>query len=317
MGTIRKTKHIEEAILILKDFGLPKEQQNVRSGLCLLALLDLKPAAKWQNASNPLIGITPIMEWMKFYYNKDYKPNTRETVRRQSIHQFVQAGIALHNPDRPDRPVNSPKAVYQISPHVLETVKHFGKTTWKQKLHEFLNKRETLVQQYARERKQYLVAVQINKKKHIQLSPGIHSELIKAVVEDFGARFVPDGKLIYVGDTGNKWGYFDETLLAELGVQVDSHGKMPDVVIFCQKRKWLILVESVTSHGPVNSKRHIELEKMFSKSQAGIVYVTAFPSRSIMARYLNDIAWETDVWVAQDPSHLIHFNGVRFLGPYS
>src|SRR5262249_7953214 len=110
--------------------------------------------------------------------------------------------------------------------------------------------------------------------------------------------------------------YFNESLLAELGVKIDSHGKMPDVIIYYSENNWLLLIESVTSHGPVDGKRHEELLKLFENSTAGLVYVTAFPSRSVMARYLSDIAWETEVWVADAPSHLIHFNGVRFLGPY-
>ena len=105
-------------------------------------------------------------------------------------------------------------------------------------------------------------------------------------------------------------------LLCKLGVTVDAHGKMPDVVIYYPDRNWLLLVESVTSHGPVNGKRHDELAHLFSGSSAGLVYVTAFPSRALMARYLAEIAWETEVWVAEAPSHLIHFNGDRFLGPY-
>lgn len=111
-------------------------------------------------------------------------------------------------------------------------------------------------------------------------------------------------------------GYFDAVLLGELGVAVDSHGKMPDVVLYCPARKWLLLIESVTSHGPVDGKRHAELEHLFSASKVGRVYVTAFPNRTLMSRYLCDIAWETEVWAADSPSHLIHFNGERFLGPY-
>ena len=122
---------------------------------------------------------------------------------------------------------------------------------------------------------------------------------------------------IYAGDTGDKWGYFDAPLLSDLGVSVDSHGKMPDVVLFCPKRNWLLLVGSVTSHGPVDGKRHTELSQLFANSKAGLVYVTAFPNRSIMGRYLGEIAWETEVWVADAPSHLIHFNGERFLGTYA
>jgi hypothetical protein len=122
--------------------------------------------------------------------------------------------------------------------------------------------------------------------------------------------------LVYAGDTGDKMGYFDAPLLAGLGVAVDSHGKMPDVVLHFTRKNWLLLVESVTSHGPVDGKRHVELAKLFKDSKAGLVYVTAFPNRTLMGRYLSEIAWETEVWVADAPSHLIHFNGVRFLGPY-
>jgi hypothetical protein len=129
-------------------------------------------------------------------------------------------------------------------------------------------------------------------------------------------RFVPDGQLIYAGDTGDKWGYFDAPTLASLGVEVDAHGKMPDVVLYDTARNWLLLVESVTSHGPVDGKRNAELARLFAQCRAGIVYVTAFPNRQVMGRYLGQIAWETEVWIADAPSHLIHFNGERFLGPH-
>lgn len=150
----------------------------------------------------------------------------------------------------------------------------------------------------------------------IRLSPGDHSELIKAVIEEFAPRFVPGGVLIYAGDTGEKWGYFDKEGLVELGVDIDGHGKMPDVVLYYPAKKWLLLVESVTSHGPVDGKRHAELKHLFAKAKSGLVYVTAFPSRAVMTKYLGEIAWETEVWVANAPSHLIHFNCERFLGPY-
>jgi len=161
------------------------------------------------------------------------------------------------------------------------------------------------------------VPVQVAPGHSISLSPGLHSELIKAIIEEFGSRFVPNGKLIYAGDTGDKWGYYDEKKLLELGVSVDSHGKMPDVLLYDTDRKWLLLIESVTSHGPVNAKRHSELIDLFSNSKAGLVFVTAFPSRALMTRYLPEIAWETEVWVADAPSHLIHFNGDRYLGPHA
>lgn len=314
---IKKNDHIAAALQILTSLGLPRAQQNERSALCLLALLGLTPKQKWAEAANPLIGITPIMDWIRKHYNKDYAPNTRETVRRQTMHQFVDACLALYNPDQPERPVNSPKAVYQIESAALSLLRSYGTRKWHDHLTAYLADRETLVARYAMDREQNRIPVEIAPGKQITLSPGEHSELIRAIIENFAPRFAPGSVLVYAGDTGDKWGYFDAVLLAELGVTVDAHGKMPDVIMHYTTKSWLILVESVTSHGPVNGKRHAELASLFAQSTAGLVYVTAFPNRTVMGRYLSDIAWETEVWVADAPSHLIHFNGVRFLGPYS
>ena len=312
-----KADHLEAAQQINALLGLPPAQQNERSALCLLALLNLAPGKPWTKAEAPLIGITPIMDWAREHYAKDYAPNTRETVRRHTMHQFVAAGIALYNPDDPDRPVNSPKAVYQIEPTTLALLRSYGSAAWRDNLDAYLAERETLVTRYAREREQNRIPVQIAPGTSIALSSGEHSELIRAVIEDFAPRFAPGSVLVYAGDTGDKWSYFDEALLIEIGVNVDSHGKMPDVVLHYSEKKWLLLVEAVTSHGPVDGKRHAELTDLFSEARAELVYVTAFPNRTIMARYLSDIAWETEVWIADSPSHLIHFDGERFLGPYN
>lgn len=308
---------IEQALHIIKSLGLPREQHNERSALCLLALLNLTPEKLWNEASAPLIGITPIMDFAALHYGKKYAPNTRETVRRQTMHQFVDAGIALYNPDEPTRPVNSPKAVYQIAPEALKLIKSFGSDVWGDALYNYIGVRQTLAQRYAKEREQNKLPVKLKNGIEFQISPGEHSELIKAIIEEFAPRFTPGAQLIYAGDTSEKWGYFDKEALFALGVEVDSHGKMPDVVLYWSENNWLILVESVTSHGPVNPKRHTELARLFETSTAGIVYVTAFPTRSVMGKYLGEIAWETEVWVADAPSHMIHFNGERFLGPYS
>lgn len=316
MTADKKSRRIRAANQILTSLGLPRAQQNERSALCLLALLNLTPNKPWSKAENPLMGITPIMDWARKYYDKDYAPNTRETVRRQTMHQFVDAGIALYNPDKPDRPVNSPKAVYQIAPAALTLLRSFGKSAWHDALAAYLAERETLAARYAKERKQNRIPVEIAPGKKVTLSPGEHSELIRAIIEEFAPRFAPGSVLVYAGDTGDKWGYFDAVLLADLGIEVDSHGKMPDVLLYYTRKNWLLLVESVTSHGPVDGKRHAELAKLFAESTAGLVYVTAFPNRAVMSRYLGEIAWETEVWVADAPSHLIHFDGERFLGPY-
>lgn len=311
-----RDKHIKSARQIIVSLGLPKAQQNERSALCLLALLNLTPGRSWSDVENPLMGITPIMDWVRQHYDKEYAPNSRETFRRQTMHQFCDAGIARYNPDDPERPVNSPRAVYQIEPETLKLLRTFNTQQWSESLKSYLASHKTLVERYAVKRDLNRIPVEIASGKSVRLSPGKHSELIKATIEVFAPRFAPGSILVYAGDTGDKWGYFDAPLLAKLGVEVDSHGKMPDVVLHYTEHDWLILVESVTSHGPVDSKRHEELAQIFSHSKADLVYVTAFPNRAVMGRYLGEIAWETEVWVADAPSHLIHFNGVRFLGPY-
>ena len=307
---------MEQALRILSDLGFPRAQLNERSAVCLLAITDMRAGKTWKGASAPLMGITPMMEFARDHFGKSYAPNTRETFRRQTMHQFVDAGLALYNPDNPARPVNSPKAVYQIAPEALELLRAFGGPSYANDLKTYLGARDTLAARYAAERELTRLPVTITNGETIKLSAGEHSELIKAIVEEFASRFLPGCTLIYVGDTGDKIGFFDSDLLAKLGVTVDTHGKMPDVVFYDQKRNWLVLAEAVTSHGPVDGKRRNELKTLFGHSTAGLVYVTAFPTRAVMGRYHGEIAWETEVWVSEAPTHLVHFNGVRFLGPY-
>jgi len=88
------------------------------------------------------------------------------------------------------------------------------------------------------------------------------------------------------------------------------------MVVHFTEKNWLVLIEAVTSHGPIGLKRHNELKALFGEAQAGLVFVTSFLTRRAMTKYLTDIAWETEVWIAEAPSHVIHFNGERFLGPY-
>jgi hypothetical protein len=308
--------HVEEALLVLAALGMPAAQQNERSALCLLALLDLTPDRPWSQARDPLMGITPIMDWLRTHYAKEYAPNTRETVRRQSIHQFMAAGLVRQNPDDHSRAVNSPKNVYQIDPSALVLLRSYGTPNWPDALAAYLATHPKLIAKYARARDANSIPVQIAPGRAISLTPGAHSKLIKAIIDDFAPRFAPNSRLVYVGDTGDKWAYCDDELLSDLGADIDVHGKMPDVALYLMERNWLFLIEAVTSHGPVNPQRHAELASVFSGVRSGLVYVTAFPNRATMSRYIADIAWETEVWVADAPSHLIHFDGTKLLGPY-
>lgn len=302
---------------VLTALGFPRAQVNDRSALTLLALARVGRDKTFADATASLIGITPIMDWVRENYGMSYAPNTRETVRRQTVHQFRDAGLVLYNPDRPERPVNSPKAAYQLAPQALELLKSYGSDGFVSNLEAYLKLHGGLAEQYARERNVHRVPVSIPGGGQLSLSPGGHSNLIGQIIESFAPIFAPGSDLIYAGDTGDKMSFFSRERLSALGVEIDQHGKMPDVVLHFRARNWLLLVESVTSHGPVDGKRHAELMALFAGSSAGLVYVTAFPDRATMARFLSAVAWETEVWVADAPTHLIHFNGKRFLGPYA
>jgi adenine-specific DNA-methyltransferase len=310
-------KKIEQAQAVLRALEMPSEQLNERSALTLLALLNLRPEDPWSDATAPLRGITPMMDFFAAEYGKVYKPNTRETVRRQTVHQFVDSGLVLYNPDDPHRPVNSPRAVYQIEQSALLLIQQYGQSGWQAALDGYRSTVPSLQQRHAAERDMARIPVTLPSGREVTLSPGGQNTLIKDLVDGFCPRFVPGGQILYIGDADAKWAVNEDEAFADLGLTFDRHGKMPDLVVHDNDRNWLILVEAVTSHGPVNAKRHDELKALFAASTAGLVFVTAFLTRSALAPYLNDISWETEVWCADNPSHLIHFNGTRFLGPYS
>jgi hypothetical protein len=308
---------ISDAMKILAWLGFPKAQQNERSALSLLALIQLKENGSWQALKNPLLGVRAILDFCRNDYKRPYAENSRESFRKETLHQFVAAGLALQNPDAPDRSPNSPKWCYQISPQAKSLLETFGTSGWDEAKDRYLSASMTLADRYKKARDMSLVPCKLPSGASLQLSPGAHSELIRDIIEQFGPRFAPGGEVVYVGDTGNKGIIFDEPHLLALGVTVHERGKMPDVIIHHAKKGWLLLVEAVTSVGPMDSKRHAELTHLFRMSTAGLVFVTAFPSRTMMARFLSDIAWETEVWCVEDADHLIHFNGDKFLGPYN
>jgi len=313
MNAFEASKRLDDAKAILKAVNASTAQINDRSALCLLALADLTPAKGWNEATSPLRGITQMMDWFRKHYGKDYAPNTRETVRRQTMHQFVQMGLAIENPDKPSRPINSPKWCYKLSAPAVALIHSFGTDAWQVQLSDYLAAVGNLLARLDRDMPR--IPVTLPDGRAIEISAGGQNELIKHIVEEFCPRFAPAGTVLYVGDAGEKFVINEAGEFAKMGIVLDPHGKMPDVVIHHRKNNWLLLIEAVTSHGPVDLKRRNELKKLFANGP-GLVFVTAFPSRSIMVRYLSQISWESEVWIAEDPNHMIHFNGERFLGPY-
>jgi hypothetical protein len=314
-ATAAKNK-LRGAMDALASLGFAPKQSNEAAAYTLLALLDLHPSAPWESAAQPLCGITPIIEFVAKTYRRRFKPNTRETIRDEAVKYFVEAGMVLRNPDDPSRPTNSGNTVYQIEPTALLLFRSYGTLEWSVRLKEYQKIRTSIRQEIGRGRTLARVPVLLPGGKTVALSPGGQNPLIKAIIEEFCSRFAPGATVVYIGDTENKFEHLQTDYLAGLGVKIDSAAKMPDLVIHDTARNWLLLIEAVTSAGPVDGKRRKELKELFHGSTAGLVFVTAFETRRAMQSFLAHISWETEVWVADAPDHLIHFNGERFLGPY-
>ncbi len=309
MGKIQEAQHI------LRELGLPKAQQNEMAALTLLVLAQVSEQDSWGDAKRRSLGIHEIMGEMALRYDRTYAENTRETIRRQVIHQFVQAGLVVRNPDEPTLPTNSPRTHYALADDTIRTIRTYGTDTWQDAVTSFALNKGALLELYQRQHDQHKIPLILENGEEYHLSPGKHNQLQAAIIEEFGPRFAPGARLLYLGDTAQKTLILDRSGFEALNIPVPHHDKLPDVVLFDQARNWLFLIEAVTSHGPVSPKRRMELDEVMQGCLAGRVYVSAFLDFVTFKSYLTEIAWETEVWLAELPAHLIHFNGDRFLGP--
>lgn len=306
-----------EAREILKSFGLPSAQQNEISAFTLLALCNVKEYSKWINVERKSLGISKgIMEFIKKEYHKKYAPNTRETFRRQVLHQFIQARIVVYNPDNSSLPVNSPHAHYAITNEALKVIKSYKTKNWKKSINHFISSFGKLDEIYQKKRDKKQIPLKLSDGKILTLSPGKHNIVKAAIINEFAPRFAKNGILIYLGDTAKKNLYLDKETSNKLNIPITQHTKLPDVVIYLESKNWLFLIEAVTSHGPVSPKRMMELEKFLKNSKTEKIYISAFPDIIEFRKHASNISWETEVWIMNTPDHMIHFNGDKFIGPY-
>lgn len=312
---------IEEAKNLLKLFEFDEKRTNDMAARTLLSLLNLREGDTWDQATNNRIGVRGLMDWMRNNLDYQIAENSRETVRREVLHQFVAAAFCEHNDDDPNRPTNSSKNVYRVSPNALNVIRMYSgndanSSEFTIALEEYLADFQSLVELQREERRMAKIPVRMPSNEIEYINPGGQNKLIKAMVEEFCPRFIPGGRVLYIGDADNKTVHYDKDIFSSLGINLDMHGKMTDLVVYQEDKNWLFLMEAVTSHGPVNALRKKDLESLFRGSKAGIVYVSCFPNRQVLRSHLMDIAWETEVWLESDPTHMIHFNGSRFMGPY-
>lgn len=303
---------LDEAKKILSILGMGKT--TVSTPYCLLALAGIKEDESWASATNNWKTVRNQMDYMAEYYDKKYAENSRESIRKQSMHPMRTAALIEDNTDH--EATNSSNYAYRITEEVLTVIKSFGTNDWDSKVQDYLDSHETLIEKYENKKKMALQPVKINGI-DFTLSSGKHNELQKAIIEEFAPRFAPNSECLYIGDSTVRDLYKDEKKLAELGFEITKHDKMPDVVLYRDDVDWLYFIEAVTSGGPMNSKRILELKELTKNVTAGKIYVTAFLDFTKYKSFSSDLAWETEVWLAESPEHMIHLNGDRFMGPHN
>ena len=301
---------LEEAKRILRELKVPLKQQSDLCGYVILAMADIKKDDKWANATNKWIRIHDVIAFIREFYEVSYAENSRETFRKQAMHHFRNAAFIEDN----GKVTNSPNYRYRLTDEMLLLVKTFQSNLWEEQKNNFLKSHQNLIDLYSSKKAVRKMPVKINGS-DFTFSPGKHNQLQKFIIEEFAPRFAENSECLYVGDTIQKDLVKNEEKLKELGFEITLHDKMPDVVLYSEDKNWIYFVESVTSVGAMEPKRIREIEEMTENVSAGKIYVTAFLDFKTFKKFSESLAWETEVWIADMPDHMIHLNGDKFLGP--
>lgn len=301
---------LEEAKNILNELKVPPKQQSDLCGYVILAMADIKKNNEWANATNKWIRIHDVIAFIRDFYEVSYAENSREIFRKQAMHHFRNAAFIEDN----GKATNSPNYRYRLTDEMLLLVKTFQSNQWEEQKNIFLKSHQNLIDLYSSKKAVRKMPVKINGD-NFTFSPGKHNQLQKLIIEEFAPRFAENSECLYVGDTIQKDLVKNEEKLKKLGFEITLHDKMPDVVLYSEDKNWIYFIESVTSVGAMEPKRIKEIEEMTENVSAGKIYVTAFLDFKTFKKFSESLAWETEVWIADMPDHMIHLNGDKFLGP--
>lgn len=306
---------LEVAKYLLERVGMPTEQQSALCCLSLLAMAKLAKSTPYSQATNEWVRIHDIIAFISDHYGVAYAENSRETFRKRAMHAFRTAALIEDN----GKATNSPNYRYRITSEFLAVIQNMSDSKIvlcddNAYLTQFIANHENLTEIYASKKKMQKLPVRINNK-DFTFSPGKHNQLQKAIIEEFAPRFAPNSECLYVGDTTQKDLVKDVDKLSSIGFEITLHDKMPDVVLYREDKNWVYFVEAVTSVGPMNPKRVSEITAMTENVSSGKIFVTAFLDFATFKKFSEQLAWETEVWIADMPEHMIHLNGDKFLGP--
>ena len=313
---------INEALFILEKLGIPLADKTSRAkekiAMTFLAVIDVKSSAEWSKAKDSndkrSLKSRDIIRYINTNFNEDISSGSYDDTRRKDLKLPVMAGIIVQT--KPDSARNDPERGYALNPEVSSVVRAFGTKEFNALLKQFIGLRGKLTERLEPARNIKIIPIKLNSDKILKFSPGEHNRLIKEIVEAFLPRYGFGAEVLYVGDAAHKLIYMEKERLKQLNFFELSHGELPDVVAFSQSKNWIFLIEAVYSSNPISASRHFQLRKLTTECKTPIIFVSAFLNKETFRRFACDISWETEVWISENPDHLIHYDGERFLGPY-
>ncbi|MBU0691154.1 restriction endonuclease [bacterium] len=319
----KQQKVINEAAFVLDSLGIPVERLTQRRlermAVVFLAVIEVYDSRNWSKAKDLNDGRSlttrEIIPIVNEYFSEEISSGSYDDIRRRDLEYPLLSSIIV--PTKPSTSRNDPGRGYALSSEYSPIVRKFGAEDWNNLVNEFLKQRETLSQSLVSKRVMSRVPVVLPDGKRLDFDYGKHNELIKAVIEEFLPRYGNNAEVYYVGSAEDRMLHYEEAKLREMKFYELTHAELPDVIAFSKNKNWLYLIEAVHSANPISAERHFKLKQLTSKCTAGLIYITAFNDKKSFRRFAADISWETEVWIASDPDHVIHFDGERFLGPYT
>jgi hypothetical protein len=315
---------INEALDILESVGIPielkKERGLEKMAMSFLALLDVKE--DWRTAKCVEDGYGLSSKEVIKYFNENFEDKisvgSYDDVPRDYIKLLLVTDLVTRSGINPKQNYNSPTRKYTIPKFVKDLVVNYKTSKWSQKLAEFNSNKIPLREEIKRKRNLNMLPVILSDGEELSFSPGAHNELQKQIIEKFLPRFGAKCKVLYIGDGANRSLLKIEEDLKKLKFFDVSHGMLPDIVAYSVEKNWLFLIEAFYTTGTISEIRMKQLKKNLKDCTAEIIFVTAFLTRDEFRKQMgiNDIAWESEVWTADNPDHMVHFNGHKFLGGY-
>lgn len=319
-----KTKKlINEALDILSSVGIPFTNKRKR-GLESMAMAFLAVAGitkSWKEAKgqgeNRHLKTREIIKFINDNYEENISPGSYDDIRRKHLKLLVLADLVLNSADNPNAAPNDPTRGYTLSADFKALIVNYGTEEWEIKLKLFKKNYPSLAEILQRKRELPKVRVTLPSGHILEFSSGGHNQLQREVIEEFLPRFGEGCVVLYVGDAKDKFLLRDEDKLKQVGFFEISNDSLPDIVAFNEEKNWLFLIEAFYTSGPMSEERILELKKSLTDCKADLIFVTAFLSKKSFRENIVDIGWETEVWTADNPDHLVHFNGGKFFGPYT